>query len=211
MIFHWDRNALSYVKADYYYFGLSSGHSLLVVMWILAVTLLMMGGIMREKAAGSSNFTLALPISRARLMTARIGMGLLQAVTLAIVPWFAMFLTEWTFGKTRSVSQAAFHIVLLLAGGLLFFSVAFLASSVIAGEYTAPIVSFGAVIVTAIAFSGSGLRPYSPLRFMDGAEYLNHQTNLLSWPIPWLQATIYVLVASLLLVVSVKVIQRREF
>jgi ABC-2 type transport system permease protein len=138
-------------------------------------------------------------------------MGLLEAVTLAIVPWAAMFLTEWTFGKTHALSQAAFHLVLLLAGGLLFFSMAFLASSVIEGEYTAPIVSFGAIIVTTIAFSGSGLRPYSPLRFMDGAEYLNHETYLLSWPIPWLQATIYVLVAALLLIVSVKVIQRREF
>ncbi len=211
MIFHWDRNALSYVKIDYYSYGLSFTHSTLVVMWILAVTLLLMGGLLRERAVGSSNFTLALPISRGRLMTIRIGMGLLEAVTLAIVPWAGMFLTEWAFGKTHSVSQAAFHLVLLLSGGLLFFSMAFLASSLIEGEYTAPIVSFGAVIVTTIAFSGSGLRPYSPLRFMDGAEYLNHQTNLLSWPIPWFQATIYILLAILLLMVSVKAVQIREF
>jgi hypothetical protein len=211
MIFHWDRNALSYVRANYYYIGLSSGHSALVVMWVLTVTLLMMGGLLREKAAGSSAFTLALPLSRTRLMTVRIAMGLLQAFTLAIIPWIAMFSTEWVFGKTHSVPQAAFHLVLLLAGGLVFFSMAVLASSLIEGEYTASIISFGAIFVTTVALSSPGLLPYSPLRFMMGAEYLDEHTNLLSWPIPWLQATIYIFVAALLLIVSVKMVQRREF
>src|ERR1700691_4276383 len=76
MVFHWDRNALSYVKADYYYYGLSAGHSTLVTMWIVAVSLLLMGGLMRERAIGSSAFTLALPVSRIHLMVVRIGMGL---------------------------------------------------------------------------------------------------------------------------------------
>jgi ABC-2 type transport system permease protein len=144
-------------------------------------------------------------------MMVRICTGLIQAATLAIVPWVAMFSAGSIFGKTHSVSQAAYYLVLLLGGGLLFFGMAVLVSSVIGGEYTAPIVSFGTVIVTAVALSSAALRPYSPWEFMTGSEHLNRQTNLLSPPIPWLQAAIYIFVGGLLLAISVRVIQRQEF
>jgi len=211
IVFHLDGNALSWIKAEYYYGVLGAGHRTLVMMWVLAVTLLMMGGLLREKAIGSSALTLALPVSRTRLTTVRIGMGLIQTVSLAVVPWIAMFLIGWVFGKTHSISQAVYYLVILVTGGLPFFSMSVLASSLIEGEYTAPVVSFGAVLVTTVALSSPSLRPYSPLNFMMGFEHLNEHTNLLSWPIPWLQATIYILVAALLLIVSVKVIERREF
>ena len=211
VVFHGDRNAIYQVPADYYNYVFLVGHQILVTMWVLAVTLIMMGGLLREKATGSSAFTLVLPVSRGRLMMVRICMGLIQAVTLAIAPWVAMFSVGSIFGKTHSVSQAAYYLVLLLGGGLLFFGMAVLVSSVISGEYTAPVVSFGAVIATAVGLSSAALRPYSPWAFMTGSEYINRQTNLLSLPIPWLQTTIYIVVAGLLLAISVRVIQQQEF
>ena len=210
-VLHGDRNVIDEVSADYYNYVFFAGHQILVMMWALAVTLIMMGGLLREKATGSSAFTLALPVSRTRLMMVRIGMGLAQAVVLAIVPWIAMFTVGSIFGKTHSASQAAYYLVLLLGGGLVFFAMAVLISSLISGEYTAPVVSFGAVVVTAVALSSAALRPYNPWEFMTGSEYLNRQTNLLLLPIPWLQAAIYVFLAGLLLALSVRVIQQREF
>jgi ABC-2 type transport system permease protein len=144
-------------------------------------------------------------------MVVRICTGLAQAFVLAIVPWVAIFLVNSIFGKTRSLSQAAYYLVLLLGGGLLFFAVAILVSSLISGEYTAPAVSFGVIILTAVTLSSSALRRYSPWEFMTGAEYRNDQTNLLTLPIPWFRAVIYMLIAGLLLAVSVRAIQRREF
>jgi ABC-2 type transport system permease protein len=210
-VLYGDRNVAYEVGSEYYNFVLFEGHQLLVLMWTLAVTLIMMGGLLGEKANGSSSFTLALPVSRRRLMVVRICTGLAQAFVLAIVPWLAMFSVSSIFGKTRSVSQAVCYLVLLLAGGVLFFAVAVLASSLISGVYTAPAVSFGAVIATAVALSSAAMRPYSPWEFMSGARYRSEQTNLLSSPIPWLQAGIYLFVAGLSLVISVKIIQRREF
>jgi ABC-2 type transport system permease protein len=122
-----------------------------------------------------------------------------------------MFTVGSIFGKAHSVSQAAYYLVLLLGGGLVFFAMAVLISSLISGEYTAPVVSFGAVIVTAVSLSSAALRPYDPWAFMTGSEYLNRQTNVLSFPIPWLQAAVYVFLAGLLLALSVRVIQQREF
>lgn len=209
--FHLEQDALPSTTADYYNFVLYDSHSMLVMIWILAVTLIMMGGLLREQATGVSAFTLALPVSRVRLMSIRIGMGFIQALILAIVPWVAIFLTASIFGKTHSVSQAAFYLVLLLGGGLIFFAVAVLASSVVGGEYTAPLASFVTVIATAVAFNSRSLRPFSPWLFMLGGGYVNPRTSLLVWPIPWLQTASYVLLAALLLVISVKMVQRREF
>jgi ABC-type transport system involved in multi-copper enzyme maturation permease subunit len=210
-VLHGDRNVIDEVSADYYNFVFFEGHQILMMMWALAVTLIMMGGLLREKAAGSSAFTLALPVSRTRLMMVRICMGLAQAVVLAIVPWTAMFTVGSIFGKTHSVSQAAFYLVLLLGGGLVFFAMAVLISSLISGEYTAPVISFGAVIITAVAFSSAAVRRYNPWEFMTGLEYLNRHTNVLVLPVPWLQAAIYIFLAGLLLALSVRVIQQKEF
>jgi ABC-2 type transport system permease protein len=211
VVFHGDRQALYDVAPDYYNYVFVVSHQILVTMWLLAVTLITMGGLLREKASGSSAFTLALPVSRTRLMMVRICMGLAQAVMLAIVPWIAMYSVGSIFGKTHSISQAGFYLVLLLGGGLLFFAVAVLVSSLISGEYTAPVVSFGVVIATAVTLSTAALRPYSPWTFMTGSEYLNRQTNLLTWPIPWFHTAIYILAAGLLLAISLRLIQRHEF
>jgi ABC-type transport system involved in multi-copper enzyme maturation permease subunit len=210
-VLHGDRNVIDEVSPDYYNYVFFAGHQILVMMWALAVTLIMMGGLLRERATGSSAFTLALPVSRTRFMMVRICMGLAQAVVLAIVPWVAMFMIGDIFGKTHSVSQAAFYLLLLLGGGLVFFAMAVLISSLISGEYTAPVVSFGAVIITAVALSSATLRRYNPWEFMNGSAYLNRQTNLLVPPVPWLQAAIYVFLAGLLLALSVRVIQQKEF
>ena len=209
--FHLESDALNSTTSEYYNYVLYASHSMRVMMWILAVTLIMMGGLLREQATGVSQFTLALPVSRMRLTSVRIGMGFIQAVILAIVPWAAIFTTASIFGKTHSISQAAFYLVLLLGGGLLFFAMAVLASSLVGGEYTAPLVCYGTVIATAVAFNSRSLRPYNPWEFMLGSEYLNPRTSLLVWPIPWLQAAGYIFLAALLLVISVKMVQRREF
>ncbi len=210
-VLHGDRDAIYEVGTDYYNYVLFAGHSILVMMWVLAVTLIMMGGLLRERATGSSAFTLALPVSRTRLMMVRICTGLVQAILLAIIPWIAMFSVGGIFGKTHSVSQAAYYLVLLLGGGAVFFGMAVLISSLISGEYTAPVVSFGAVVVTAVALSSAALRPYSPWEFMTGSGYLNRQTNLLLLPIPWLQAAIYLFLAGLLLAISVRLMRQQEF
>jgi len=134
-----DRNALPSTKAVDYYLVLINGHMVLAMMWVIATTLLMMGGLLREKASGMSSFTLALPVSRAHLVLVRIGMGLMQSVVLAIVPWSVMFLIGATVGKTHSVSLTIFYIVVLLGGGSLFFAIALLISSLVkalGGKFT---------------------------------------------------------------------------
>ena len=49
----------------------------IVIMWVLAVVLLGMRGIVREKANGTSALSLTLPVSCAHLLGVRIAVGVL--------------------------------------------------------------------------------------------------------------------------------------
>jgi hypothetical protein len=196
---------------SWYYFALQTTHEQLCMFWVLAVMLLMMGGLVREKAVGASAFTLALPVSRTRLMGVRISVGLIQAMALAIVPWAVMFLIAITTGKANSVSWALFHVVLLAGGGSVFFAFALLISSLVEGEYTAPAVSLGIALAVTIALGDKPLNAYSPFNFMVGREYLDRLTTTIVGTMPWMRLTVTILIAALFTAVSIKVIQKREF
>src|SRR5262245_12692492 len=58
----------------------------LVPMFVLLVLVLGLGGLRRELALGTAPFTLAIPISRARLVAARAVVGVLQVAMLSAIP-----------------------------------------------------------------------------------------------------------------------------
>ena len=209
-VFHGERQAEPWADLSYYYYVLSEGHAMLVVMWVLAVTLLMMGGLLREEALGSVPFTLALPVSRQRLMAIRIATGAVQAALLAIVPWCAMYLIASTLGNAFSLPQVTFYLLLLLTGGTVFFAIALLVSTVVSGEYTAPVVSFGVVFAIAVMLGGK-MRIFSPFAFMLGTEYSDLHTSLLVGPFPWAAAMIWLFLAALLTWIAVRIISKRDF
>lgn len=182
----------------------------LVIMWVLAVVLLGMGGIVREKAVGTSSLTLSLPVSRVRLMGVRVAMGILQAVVLAVVPWVAVFLVSIFARKPILVNQVLSYVLLLAGGGLVYFAMAILVSSLVAGEYTAPAISFGVVLLAAIVFD-SWLRQFNIWRLVTGDFSIDRATYLLSSPLPWAGILASLSVAVLMLIASTIVVQRREF
>jgi ABC-2 type transport system permease protein len=178
----------------------------LVLWWLLGVNLLVMGGLLREKAVGAAAFSLALPVSRMRLTVVRMAVGVAQAMALIVIPWSAAIAMGALVGKTLSISQALFHLALLAGGGVLLFAIVFLVSSVVEGEYTAPMVSCGVLVIIALQFGeDAGLRAYNPVAFMLGSRIDD------MGPVPWMRIAVYVLLAACLIVASVKAIQTREF
>jgi ABC-2 type transport system permease protein len=188
--------------------GLLEGHSFLVLIWLIAVTLLMMGGLLRERSNGAASFTLALPVSRLKLMGVRIGVGLAQAFALAVVPWSVMFFVQGIVGKTHSFPQAVFHVALLMTGGMVFFGIALLISSLIDGEYTAPSACF--VVIIALAHALDGKNGYNPWDSILGFGYLKINSSQFLASFPWHQAAVFVLIGVALTLMSIKVIQRRD-
>ena len=210
-VYYGDRDALPHTTLAYYYNVLYSAHVLLCFMWVMAVTLLAMGGLVREKAVGTAPFTLALPVSRARLMAVRIAVVLGEAMALIVVPWAVMFLIGSITGKTRSPQQALFYMALLAGGGTVFLGTALLTSSLVEGEYTAPVVTFSAVFGISVVLSGGSLHIYSPMEFIVGAEFVDRYTRLLTGSIPWLRIGISALVGALLAGLATKSVQSRDF
>lgn len=207
-VYDLDKSAAPWTKANYYYFVLHSGQELLSVMWIVAVTLLLMGGLLREKAAGVSSFTLALPVSRMRLMSVRICLGLIQALTLIAVPWMAMFAIAVHTGLARSITQVCFYGILLAGGGAVLAGAAALVSSLVESEYLAPMLSFGFAL--ACANAPKSLDFLNPLEFIGGRDYLG-SSNMLIGPVPWARLAANGCIAALLIAVSVIAVQKRDF
>lgn len=182
----------------------------LVIMWILAVILLGMGGIVREKAIGTSSFTLAFPVSRARLLGVRVGMGVMESIVLAVVPWVTVFAVSSLARMPILITQVAFYCLLLIGGGLVYFALAVLISSLVAGEYTAPAVAFGVVLSSAVLFD-VWLQRLNIWRLVTGDFSLDRNSYLLSEPVPWLGIIASLSAAALMLLGSIVVVQRREF
>ena len=181
-----------------------------VIIWILAVVLLGMGGIVREKAIGTSSLILSLPVSRARLLGVRVGIGILEAIALGAVPWTTVFLVSSLARMPILISQVGFYLLLLLGGGLTYFAMAVFVSSLIEGEYTAPAVAFGVVLLAAIVFD-AWLRPYNLWRLVTGDYYIDRHTYLLSRHFPWRGTLASLSGAALILLASLRVIQKRDF
>jgi ABC-2 type transport system permease protein len=182
----------------------------LVIMWVLSVVLLGMGGIVREKAIGTSSLTLALPVSRRRLLSVRVGMGTIEATVLGLVPWTAVFCVSSFAGNAISITQVASYVLLLVGGGLVYFAMAVLVSSLVSGEYTAPALAFGIVLLAAMLFD-AWLREFNVWRLVTVDFSIDRSTYLLSEHLPWLGIFSSLSTAALMLLASTIVVQRREF
>ena len=205
-VFHGDGLAEPDTKLDYYYGVLYAAQQLMILMWILAVTLLNMDGLLREKLVGSSSFTLALPASRACLMYARISVTFLEAMALVIAPSVTIFLVGSVFGRTHSIYQAVFQMVLVVGGGLVFFASAVLCSALIEGQYSAPMVSFGISIALVVSS-----RHFSPFACMIGEEQFDRQSGLLVGPIPWLRLVAFAFFSVVLIAAAIQLVRKRDF
>ena len=195
----WDLNRLLLVNQEF-----------LVILWVLSVVLLAMGGIVREKAVGTASFTLALPVSRMRLVSARVAVGALESMALAVVPWVAVVIVMVAAKKPVLVSQVAEYVTLLVVGGMIYFALGILVSSVVGGEYTAPALTFGVVLAVVIV-SDAWFREYSVWRLVTGDLLVDRGMYLLPARLPWLGLGASLGVALLMVGAAMVVVEKRDF
>jgi hypothetical protein len=109
-----------------------------------------------------------------------------------------------------SVAQVGFYTLLLVGGGLIYFATAVLVSSLVSGEYTAPALTFGAILLGAMLFD-NWLRRFNVWRLVTGDFSIDRSTFLLSKHVPWPGILGSLCVAALMLLASVITVQRKEF
>jgi ABC-type transport system involved in multi-copper enzyme maturation permease subunit len=121
-------------------------------IFVVVVLLLGMGGLARERAYGTSGFTLTLPVSRWRFTRTRAVVGLAESTVIAFLPAILLPLLSPLVNESYPWSQAFHFAVLWAFGGSFVFTIGFLTSVLFTGEYSAPIAAvallFAYTIVT---------------------------------------------------------------
>jgi ABC-2 type transport system permease protein len=173
-----------------------------------------LGGLLREREHGTAAFTLALPVRRWQLVAVRAAVGLAEVVALSLLPALLVPTLSPLVHQSYPFSQAGQFGLLLAAKHALVFATAFLLSTVLAGQYTAFLVTWLLLIFhTAVAAWGP-LRPYRlNINWITGPwmPYVDPHTALVVGPLPWMRLSIVTLLALTLIVVAARVTERQDF
>ena len=182
------------------------------LFWVASCIILGLGGLVREHAQGTAQFTLVLPISRQRWMAMRAAVAAAEAAVLALVPVIAIPIAATLIGRSYPPWEALKFSALLFFSGIVFLSLSLLYSSVLPGDVAA--VGAGAVSVY-LAFNSQNFFYYwfpsfNVSRFMSGFEFLDLRTGFLTgWP--WFGIIASLSFASVLFWVAMQMIRRQDF
>jgi len=190
------------------------------VLFMTFAMVLGVGGLLRERELGTSAFTLALPVARTRLVLVRAAAGLLEIAAIALIQGLAIVTLSPLVHQIYPPSQALEYALLWSAGGAALFAVAFLASAVCSGEYTAFIVAQIALLVHTVStqfvrIARPATWPYLATlqEIMSGLHmsYLDPKQSLLIGPLPLVPVAIVTLLTAALIACAVAVTIRQDF
>jgi ABC-type transport system involved in multi-copper enzyme maturation permease subunit len=184
-------------------------------LFLLLAILLGLGGLLRERAHGTAGFTLALPVSRRRLLAARAGVGALEIAGLSLVPALVLPTLSPMFHESYPVSQALQFSLLWTVGGALFFAVGLLASTLFGGEYTAGICSVAVLLAYSLMVDVPGVEAYigdvHDVMSGSGMPYFQPAMSRLAGPLPWWSLAAILLIAFVLTAIAAQLTKRHDF
>jgi len=184
-------------------------------LFVLLVILLGVGGLLREQAYGTTSFTLALPVSRWRIVTARATVGLFEVAMLSLLPGILIPALSPLAQQSYPWSQALQFSLLWAVCGAFFFSVGFLSSVVLSGAYTAPVVSLSVLLFYSVFMELPGVERRVPdiHDVMSGAgmPYFRLDTAQLAGTLPWTTMALILLIAFGMVALACAFTRRQDF
>jgi hypothetical protein len=188
---------------------------LLQQLWVLCAVLIGFGGLARESAQGAAGLTLSLPVSRRRLVSVRAAVGGAEIAVLGLIPALVIPSLSIFIEKPYPVGQAISHSLLMVLGGLVFFSLGILLSTAIESEHTPTLI--GVAVVTLFYFvltpyidEGASepiwLRLIDASRVMAGPPYLTSTSTY-----PLLGIFISLLIALGIYYLSLRITEKRDY
>ena len=193
------------------YIWLSLPHGFLQFLWIIAAVILGLGGLLREDAAGSTGFSLALPVSRSKHVLTRAAVGAIEAIVLGFIPGLLVVLLSPLIGRAFPLSQALMFATMFVLAGLVFFALGFLLSHVLRGEYAAPAVGLAAIAAFYILTKLPSLEFLSVFDAMDGKRVLVGYSFFLGSQFPIVQIAASLTIGIALIALSVARVKARDF
>jgi hypothetical protein len=149
--------------------------------WTLFAVLLGTGGLLSQATGGAASYTLSMPVSRARVLGVRAATAVAELLALALIPSLMLPLLSPAIGQSYGFADAVVHGTCVFAAGLIFFSLAFLLSSVFSDIWRPALLA--CVVAVAIALGeqivSDGSR-YGIFGAMTAEVYF--RTGGLPWP-----------------------------
>lgn len=185
-------------------------------MFVILGMMLGLGGLAHERATGTAGFTLALPVTRGRLIITRALVGFLEIAALASVPAVLLPALSGLAGESYPAAQSMRFGLLWAAGGSIPFAATLLLSVLLAGEYSPWVVSIAALTVYMVIIHIaplSGFPDLDFLRLMNGSGYSWFRATdaTLLGPLPWMAIAVMALVAAGFVSAAERLTARRDF
>ena len=173
---------------DFHEAGERTLTGILFMFWSFSALFLGLGGLLRERAVGTVDYTLSLPVSRTRWFLYRSLNGAAQAMAAALIPALSVPAMAALSGGDFPVGDALLLGLRMGLGGMLFYAIGLLLSTLFAGDFTSA--GIGIALVYAITISTRVVKSMKGLNLQDAIFLPLHlridpATHLIRRPMPW--------------------------
>ena len=153
----------------------------LVQLGTLFAVLLGIGGLIAQRG-DAALFTLSLPVSRPQLVAVRVAVGLAELFVLCVVPQIVISLVSPAVGQSYPVGDALVHAVCAFVAAAVFFSLAYLLSTVFSDVWRPLLIALGFALALACLEQFvfvHGASRFGVFEVMSGESYF--RTGSLPW------------------------------
>ncbi len=155
--------------------------------------------------SGGALFTLSLPVSRTRLLGVRAATGLAELFVLAFVPSLLIPLLSPAIHHTYGTASALIHSACLFVAVAVFFSLAFLLSTIFDDPWRPLLIALAIAFVLAVIDQLLNRPGFSIYRVMSAESYFR------SGHVPWIGLLVSAAASALLFYAAVVNLSRRDF
>jgi len=174
------------------------------------------GGLLQERAHGTSGFTLTLPVSRRHIVITRAVMGYCSILIIAAVPIFAVPAASHYIGESYPVAQTCGFFALWSAGGAVFYGFTFLLAHRLEGEYISVLLAIPALMLYGALLNLPWLSRLPMLNIFhvingEDMPFFLESQHLLTGPLPWLTLGAMFAVSAAFILLAARRIQSLDF
>jgi len=188
------------------YIWVQSFRQNLTQLGTLFAVLLGAGGLLPSGSTDTALFTMSMPVSRNELLGTRAAVGLAELAALAFAPALVFPLLSPAVGQTFSAASAITHGACLFITWAVFFSLALLLSTIVAGIWIPALVAICvAFFLTAVDLVAGGTGRYSIFTVMSGEHYFRTGT------LPWVGLAVSAAAASAMVYAAARNFARQDF
>jgi ABC-2 type transport system permease protein len=156
--------------------------------------------------AATGLFTFSLPVSRRRVLLTRAALVAVEMVLVALVPSLMFPIASRLIGADVPFGSTVVHALLLTLGGMVFISLSFLLTAVF--NSLLKVIAIGIAIVFALLFP---LRPVEEYPWWNVYHVMSGETYFRYGQIPWLGLFASLGASALMMLVAVRIYERRDF